>query len=105
MATNRHPKGRSALLPAFLLPKKVAASHHELADYAQLEGVQFEYNKAPVEIARMEGVVFKDMLEDEEGNLTEIPGSSTLYPADSVIISISQGPAKPDRQYHSGPDG
>ncbi len=39
-----------------------------------------------------EGVIFKDMAEDEEGRLTEIPGSETLYPADSVIISISQGP-------------
>ena len=37
-----------------------------------------------------EGVIFKDMAEDEEGRLTEIPGSETLYPADSVIISISQ---------------
>lgn len=62
----------------------MAASHHEFS-YAQLEGVQFEYNKAPVEITD-EGVIFKDMAEDEEGRLTEIPGSETLYPADSVII-------------------
>ena len=77
-------------LTCFSITKKVAASHHEFS-YAQLEGVQFEYNKAPVEITD-EGVIFKDMAEDEEGRLTEIPGSETLYPADSVIISISQGP-------------
>lgn len=77
-------------LTCFSITKKVAASHHEFS-YAQLEGVQFEYNKTPVEITD-EGVIFKDMAEDEEGRLTEIPGSETLYPADSVIISISQGP-------------
>lgn len=49
-------------LTCFSLTKKVAASHHEFS-YAQLEGVEFEYNKAPVEIT-------------DEG----------------VIISISQGP-------------
>lgn len=77
-------------LTCFSITKKVAASHHEFS-YAQLEGVQFEYNKAPVEITD-EGVIFKDMTEDEDGRLTEVPGSETLYPADSVIISISQGP-------------
>ncbi len=77
-------------LTCFSLTKKVAASHHEFS-YAQLEGVQFEYNKAPVEITD-EGVIFKDMIESEDGTLPEVPGSETLYPADSVIISISQGP-------------
>ncbi len=77
-------------LTCFSLTKKVAASHHEFS-YVLLEGVQFEYNKAPVEITD-EGVIFKDLMEDEEGNLTEIPGSETLYPANSVIISISQVP-------------
>ncbi len=77
-------------LTCFSLTKKVAASHHEFS-YAQLEGVQFEYNKAPVEITD-EGVIFKDLEESEDGTLTDIPGSEKLYPADSVIISISQGP-------------
>ena len=45
----------------------------------------------PVEI-QDEGVIFRDMDEDEEGNLTEITGTDRLYPSDSVIISISQGP-------------
>ena len=77
-------------LTCFSLTKKVAASHHEFS-YAQLEGVKFEYNKAPVEITD-EGVIFKNVEEQEDGTITDIPGSEKLYPADSVIISISQGP-------------
>ncbi len=74
----------------FALTTKVAASHYEFS-YAQLEGVKFEYNKKPVEIVD-EGVIFRSTEEDEAGKLREIPGTDTLYPADSVIISISQGP-------------
>lgn len=74
----------------FSLTKKVAASDHEFG-YAQLEGVDFSYNKKPIEITD-DGVTFRDVTEDENGNFTEVEGSDTLYPADSVIISISQGP-------------
>ncbi len=77
-------------LTCFSLTKKVAASDYEFS-YAKLEGVKFEYNKMPVEI-KDEGVIFRDMEEDEEGNLTEVPGSDQFYESDSVIISISQGP-------------
>ena len=77
-------------LTCFSLTKKVAASQHEFS-YAQLEGVQFEYNKAPVEITD-DGVIFKEVTENEDGTLSDVPGSEQLYPADSVIISISQGP-------------
>ena len=77
-------------LTCFSLSKKVAASHHEFS-YAQLEGVQFEYNKAPVEITD-QGVIFKDIIENEDGTFTDVPDSNQLYEADSVIISISQGP-------------
>ena len=74
----------------FSLSNAVAASHYEFS-YAQLEGVKFEYCKKPVEIVD-EGVIFRDTFVDEDGKLQEVPGSDTLYPADSVIISISQGP-------------
>ncbi len=77
-------------LTCFSLSKKVAASDYEFS-YAKLEGVKFEYNKMPVEI-KDEGVIFRDLTEDEEGNFTEVEGSDRLYPSDSVIISISQGP-------------
>ena len=74
----------------FSITKKVAASKHEF-DYAALEGVEFLYNKRPVEIVD-EGVWFEDVEEAEDGTLTPVLDSRTLYPADSTIISISQGP-------------
>jgi glutamate synthase (NADPH/NADH) small chain len=74
----------------FSLTKKPAASEYELS-YARLEGVEFQYNKKPVEITDR-GVVFRSLEEAEDGALQEIPGSEMLYPADSVIVSISQGP-------------
>lgn len=74
----------------FSLTKAITASQYE-ASYAQLEGVEFAYNKKPVEITD-EGVIFRDLLEAEDGTLTEVEGSDTLVPADSVIVSISQGP-------------
>ena len=77
-------------LTCFSLTKKIAASEYEFS-YAQLEGVNFEYNKEPVEI-KDDGVIFRDLMEDEEGNLTPVEGTEKLYPSDSVIISISQGP-------------
>ncbi len=77
-------------LTCFSITKKAAASQHEFS-YAQLEGVQFEYNKAPVEITD-DGVIFKDIIENEDGTFTDVPDSHHFYPADSVIISISQGP-------------
>ena len=39
-----------------------------------------------------EGVYFADVVHNEDGSFTEIEGSEKLYQADSVIISISQGP-------------
>ena len=74
----------------FSLTKKVAASKHEF-DYAVLEGVEFVYNKRPVEIVD-EGVIMEDVIEQEDGSLEAVPDSAKLYPADSTIISISQGP-------------
>ena len=77
-------------LTCFSLSQKVAASQYEFS-YAQLEGVEFTYNKKPVEITD-DGVIFRDLIEHEDGTFTEVEGSDRLYPADSVIISISQGP-------------
>lgn len=72
------------------ITKKVAASDYETS-YAKLEGVEFLFNKKPVEITDR-GVVMRDLDEAEDGTLTERPGTEMLYPADSVIVSISQGP-------------
>lgn len=77
-------------LTCFSITKKVAASQYEFT-YAKLEGVEFEYNKRPVEIVD-DGVIFRDVIENEDGSFTDVEGSDTLYEANSVIISISQGP-------------
>lgn len=77
-------------LTCFSITKEVAASQYEFS-YAKLEGVEFEYNKKPVEITD-DGVIFCDVIENEDGTFTAVEGSEKLYQADSVIISISQGP-------------
>ena len=77
-------------LECFSITRKLAASDYE-ASYAKLEGVEFFYNKKPVEITD-EGVVFRDVEEAEDGTITDLPGTEMLYPADSVIVSISQCP-------------
>ena len=77
-------------LTCFSITEKVAASQYEFT-YAQLEGVDFEYLKRPVEIVD-EGVIFCDVVENEDGSFTDVPGTERLYKADSVIVSISQGP-------------
>lgn len=71
--------------------KKLSANVREI-EYAKIDGVNFEYDKIPLEITP-EGVIFQDVQSDKEkGIQTPIEGSQKLYPADSVIISISQGP-------------
>ena len=77
-------------LTCFSITKEVAASQYEFS-YATLEVVEFEYNKRPVEI-KDNGVIFRDVIENEDGSFTDVDGSDTLYESDSVIISISQGP-------------
>ena len=80
----------SRKVTCFSLSKKISASDYEFS-YAQLEGVQFQYNKKPVEITD-DGVIFRDLVEHEDGTLEEVAGSDALIAADSIIISISQGP-------------
>ena len=74
----------------FSITKDVAASDYEFK-YAKLEGVRFEYLRKPVEILD-NGVIFRDLVEKEDGSCEEIEGSDTFYPSDSVIVAISQGP-------------
>lgn len=66
------------------------ASLHE-TQYAMLDGAKFEFNKSIVEI-NDDGPVFRDVLCDGEGNVTGYSGETAQVYADSVIISISQGP-------------
>jgi len=69
--------------------EQLTASRTEVS-YAQIEGVNFEYFKMPVEITD-EGVIFCDT-ELCEGGYEGIKGTERLYNSDSVIVSISQGP-------------
>jgi len=67
----------------------ISASHHE-AEYARIEGVAFAYNKMPIEITD-DGVIFAQARVVGDG-VEPVPGTEELVKADSVIISISQGP-------------
>lgn len=74
----------------FSINKGVAASDYEF-NYAKLEGVKFQYNHKPVEILD-DGVIFRKVIEYDDGTLEEIEGSDEFFASDSVIIAISQGP-------------
>ncbi len=83
-------RGGSRNVTCFSINSDVAASDYEFK-YANLEGVNFNYNLKPIEILD-DGVIFRSVTENADGSLTEIDGSDTFYPSDSVIIAISQGP-------------
>lgn len=68
----------------------LAASPREV-DYAKIDGVEFIVHVEPVEIVD-DGVIFVELECDGKGNLSPIHGTENLYPADSTIIAISQGP-------------
>lgn len=68
----------------------IKASQREI-EYAMIDGVKFEYCKAPVELTE-EGPILKTVIVNEDESVTDVPGSETLYRADSTIIAISQGP-------------
>ena len=74
----------------FARGKQSDASHEE-TQYAMLDGAKFEYCKSPVEI-NDDGPVFREVYFDEEGNITGYSEQTQQVYADSVIISISQGP-------------
>lgn len=67
-----------------------AASPKEV-EYAKLDGVEFEYLQTAIEI-RDEGVIICDVEWTEDGKLVKKEETARLVPADSIIISISQGP-------------
>lgn len=66
----------------------VSASKYEVS-YAKLEGVDFRFCKAPVEI-RPDGVVFRENELQADGTYRAIPGSEKLYKHTGVIVSVSQ---------------
>ncbi|SCP95250.1 NAD(P)-dependent oxidoreductase [Anaerobium acetethylicum] len=66
-----------------------AASPREV-EYAKIDGVEFEYEVAPVEITD-DGVIFRKVKVDENENVIWEDKETFFRPADSVIISVSQG--------------
>lgn len=67
-----------------------AASPKEV-EYAKLDGVEFEYLQTAIEI-RDEGAIICDVEWTEDGKLVKKEETARLVPADSIIISTSQGP-------------
>ena len=67
-----------------------AASQKEV-EYAKLDGVEFEYLQTAIEI-QDEGAVICDVEWTEDGKLVKKEETARLVLADSIIISISQGP-------------
>lgn len=67
-----------------------AASPKEV-EYAKLDGVEFEYLQTAIEI-RDDGAIICDVEWTEDGKLVKKEETARLVPADSIIISISQGP-------------
>ncbi len=61
-------------------------------EYAEIEGAQVIFNKAPVEITDS-GVYFKDTVCDENHKVISTSDTTTFMPADSVIIAVSQKPS------------
>ncbi len=71
----------------------IPAREYEL-EYAKIDGVKFELYKSPVEITK-EGLVYVEtekVMDGEKEKLVTKDDSEGLFPCDSVIIAISQGP-------------
>jgi glutamate synthase (NADPH) small chain len=68
----------------------IPASKHEV-DYAKIDGVKFEFYRAPLEITD-DGVKYVETQRQEDGSFITLENSEGLMEADSVIIAISQGP-------------
>ena len=68
--------------------KHIQASVYEYS-YAGIEGVNFRFNKKPVEI-REKGMICLDTVTAEDGSITTIEGSEKFYPHTGVIVAIGQ---------------
>lgn len=66
------------------------ASSQEMS-FAKLDGAEFIYGKQIVRISP-EGPVFKNSIIDAQGQITGFEEDEELFPADSVIIAVSQRP-------------
>ncbi len=69
--------------------QEVRASIREF-EYAQADGVEFEFNKGVAALTH-EGPMLTDREYDKDGKLVS-ESEPKLYPADSTVIAVSQGP-------------
>lgn len=64
-------------------------------EYAKIDGVKFEYYKAPLEITD-EGVKFikTEVIKEEgsRGKVVTVEGTEDIFKADSIIVASGQGP-------------
>lgn len=79
--------------------ERLSARKHEI-DYAEIDGVKFEYYKAPVEI-NAGGVVYNETVLTPDG-IALVEGSRGLLEASAVIIAVSQGPKSNIVNYTEG---
>lgn len=70
---------------------EVPAASPKEVEYAKIDGVQFEFLQTAVEI-KDDGVMICDVEWDEKGQMIEHEETARFVSADSIIISISQGP-------------
>ena len=70
---------------------EVPAASPKEVEYAKIDGVQFEFLQTAIEI-KDEGAVICDVEWTEDGEMIKHEETARLVPADTIIISISQGP-------------
>lgn len=80
----------SQYVTVYSVTETPAASPKEV-EYAKIDGVEFEYLQTAIEI-RDEGAVICDVEWTEDGEMIKHEETARFVPADSIIISISQGP-------------
>lgn len=69
----------------------VAAASPREVEYAKIDGVKFEYEVAPIEITN-EGIIFRAIKVDEQEEIIWEDDKTFFKKADSVLISVGQGP-------------
>lgn len=70
---------------------EVPAASQKEVEYAKIDGVQFECLQTVIEITD-DGAVVCDVEWTDDGNVIHREETAHFVPADSIIISISQGP-------------
>ena len=70
---------------------EVPAASPKEVEYARIDGVEFEFPQTASRITD-DGVMICDVEWDENGQMVKHEETERFVPADSIIISISQGP-------------